>query len=166
MLKLTLLEFLARGIPEAFLFIFAAYAFSKNVLNIRRYLLSSVLFASMGYFIRLLPINYGVNIILSIIIFIIIIININQIDTIKSIKAVVITVILEFACEGINILIIQSILKLNVNYIFSNPTLKILYGIPSLLLMGCIIAIYYIILLKRKELRFFKDGEVMQQDSK
>ena len=166
MLKLTLIEFLVRDIPEAFLFIFAAYAFSKTAVKVKRYLASSILLAVMVYFIRSLPIQYGVNTILSIIIFIVLIININQIDTIKSIKVVVITVILEFICEGINIFIIQSILKLNVNYIFSDPILKILYGIPSLLLMGCIIAIYYIRLLKRKELRFFKDGEVMQQDSK
>lgn len=166
MLKLTWVEFFARDIPEAFLFIFAAYAFSKNAINIKKYLLSSVLLAVMVYFIRLLPIQYGVNTILSIIVIIVIIVNINQIDTIKSIKAVVITVILEFICEGINIFIIQSILKLNMNYIFNNAVLKILYGIPSLLLFGCIIAIYYFKLLKRKELKYFTDGEIVQQNSK
>lgn len=166
MLKLTLLDFLARDIPEAFLFIFAAYAFSKNAINIKRYLASSISLAIMVYFIRLLPIHYGVNTILSIIIFIVIIVNINQIDTIKAIKAVIIVVILEFVCEGINIFIIQIILRLNMNYIFSDPILKVLYGIPSLLLMGCIITIYYVKLLKRKELISSKDGEVVQQDSK
>lgn len=161
MLKLTLLEFFVRGMPEAFLFIFAAYAFSKNAVNIKRYLVSSVLLAVIGYIIRLLPIHLGVNTILSIIIFIVIIININKIDTIKSIKAVIITIILEFVCEGINVFIIQHILKVDMNYIFSDPTLKILYGIPSLVIFGCIIAIFYLRLLKRKELKYFIDGEVV-----
>lgn len=166
MLKLTWVEFFARGLPEAFLFIFAAYAFSKNALNIKRYLLSSVLFTVMVYFIRLLPIQYGVNTILSIIVFIILIVNINKIDIIKSIKAVVIAVILEFVCEGVNVFIIQYIFRADMNYIFADPILKILYGIPSLLFFVCIISIYYFRLLKRKELIYFTDGETMQQNSK
>ena len=166
MLKLTLLEFFARGLPETFLFIFAAYAFSKNALNIKRYLVSSLLLAIIGYFIRLFPIQYGVNTILSVIVFIILIVKINKIEITKAITSGIVIVILELICEGINVFIIQQILKLNINYIFSDPTLKILYGIPSLLLLGCITGIYYFILLKRKELKIFTDGEVMQQGSK
>ena len=162
MLKITLLEFFVRGLPEAFLIIFAAYAFSKNAVNMKKYLLSSGLLAIMVYLIRLLPIQFGVNTILSIIVIIVITVNINRIDIIKSIKAVVIAVILELVCEGINVFIIQDIIRADINYIFSDPTLKILYGIPSLIIFGCIIAIYYVRLSKRKELRSFTDGEVVQ----
>jgi len=166
MLKLTLLDCFARGLPEAFLFILAAYAFSKNALNLRRYLLSSVLLVVMGYCIRLLPIQYGLNTILSTIGLIILIIKINKIDIIKAITSSIAIVILELICEAINVLIIQYVFKADMNFVFNDPTLKILYGIPSLLIFGCIIAIYYFILLKRKELKSFTDGEVMQQNSK
>jgi len=162
MLKPTLLEFFARGMPETFLFIFAAYAFSKNELNLRRYLLSSVLFAVLSYVIRLLPIQYGLNTILSVIVFITLIIKINKIDIVKAIKSGIAIVILELICEWINIFIIKYLFKADINFVFNDPTLKILYGIPSLLIFGCIIAIYYFILLKRKELKSFTDGEVVQ----
>lgn len=162
MLKLTLLDCFARGLPEALLFIFAAYVFSKNELNLRRYLVSSVLFVVLGYFIRLLPIQYGLNTILSFIGLIILIIKINKIDIVNAVTSGIAITILELICEGINVFIIQYIFKADINFIFNDSTLKILYGIPSLLIFGCIIAIYYFRLLKRKELKPFTNGEVKQ----
>lgn len=150
MLKLSALEFFLRAIPESFLIIFAVYAFSKTAIEVKRYSLSSIIFSIMIYIIRLLPIHYGVHTILGIILIIILTVNINKIDIIKSIQAVILTVILQFICEGINIFIIQNIFKMDINYVFNKPVLKILYGIPSLIIFGCIIIMYYTKVLKRK----------------
>jgi len=154
MLKVTLLEFFTRGLPEAFIFILAAYAFSKKIINIQKYIISSLLFVILVYTIRSLPIHYGVHAILNIFIFIVITVNINKIELIKSMRAGIIAIILEFLCEGINVLIIQYIFKADINYVFKEPVLKILYGIPSMLIFAILVNVYYIILLKRKELKF------------
>lgn len=159
MLEVTPFEFFARGLPEAFLFIFAAYAFSKKIISINRYIISSVLFVIIVYTIRFFPINIGVHTILNYFVFIVLIVNINNINLIEAIKVVTITLILQFACEAVNVLIIEHIFKADMNYIFSNPFLKVLYGIPSILIFACIVAIYYIILLKRKELKYISNGE-------
>ncbi|MEG0772230.1 hypothetical protein [Clostridium sp.] len=159
--KLTLLEFFLRGIPETFIFIFAAYAFSKTSFDLKRYLLSSIVFAIVGSITRMLPTHNGVHTILNLFAFIIIASSINKIDLIKSIKVGVITVILQSVCELINIIIIQFIFKQDMNYILGNPTLKTLYGIPSILIFGITVISYYIVIVNKKELRQVTNGKNM-----
>lgn len=159
MLNVSLMEFFFRAAPEEFLLIFAIYAFSKTAINIKKYLISSILFVIIAYSIRFLPIQYGVHTILNLIVVIVLTVNINKIDIIKSIRASIITIILEFICEGINISIIQYIFKLDLNYILNNPILKILYGIPSLLIFACVTILYYFRALRKKELRDVFNGE-------
>ncbi len=70
MLKLSIVEFVARAIPEAFLLIFAVYTFSNTRMNKKNYLLSSFLMLIMIFIIRSLPISYGIHTILSIMVII------------------------------------------------------------------------------------------------
>ncbi|MGV8984058.1 hypothetical protein [Clostridium sp.] len=161
MLKLTLLEVFLRSLPEEFLVIFAVYAFSKTVINIKKYIISSILYLISVYLIRLLPIQYGVHTILNIIVIIIVSVNINKIGTIKSIKAGIMAVILLFICEGINMVIIQDVLKVNMINILSNTSLKILYGIPSLVMFAAVVCTYYLYLVKRKKLSEVRNGETI-----
>jgi len=160
MLKISMFEFLIRGVPEAFLFIFAAYAFSKVKIDYKRYFISAILLSVAACMIRFLPIQYGVNTILDISVFIILIVNVNRIEIITSIKSVILTIIIEYVCEGINVLIIQVIFKIDMNYIFSNSRLKAIYGIPSLIIFGIVLLFYYTSLKKRKELRGIKNGKI------
>ncbi|MEW9094333.1 MAG: hypothetical protein AB2417_04540 [Clostridiaceae bacterium] len=152
MIEVSLIELFGRAIPEGFVFIFALYVFSRRALDKRNYLISSMLMGVMTFLIRLLPIHYGVHTILSIIVLILLSVNINKIYLIKSIQASIIAVILQFVCEGINVFIIQYIFKADMSYVFGDSKLKVLYGIPSLLIFACMLALYYIRLLKRKEL--------------
>lgn len=153
MLKLTPLEFFTRGLPEAFLFIFAAYAFSKRFVNIKSYIISSVLYGFMAYIVRFLPIHYGVHTIINVFIIITLTVNINKIDLISSIRSAITVIIVQFICEGINVLIIQYIFNADMNQVFNHPVLKILYGIPSIIIFGSISLICYIRFLRRKELK-------------
>lgn len=159
MLKPTLLEFFVRGIPEAFLFVFAVYGLSKRFINTNRYIISSIIFVMMVYMIRFLPIHYGVHTILNLFVLIILNVNINKINLIESIRWGIVTIILQFVCEGINALIIKYIFKSDINYVFNNPVLKVLYGMPSILIFAIIVITYYARSLKRKELKYISNGE-------
>ena len=161
MLRLTLLEFFLRGLPEGFLAILAVYAFSKTVFNLKRYIISCIILVSAIYLIRLLPIQYGVHTILNIIVIIVLTVNINKIGIIKAIQASIMTVILEFICEGINMFIIKFIFRADITYVLSEPSVKTLYGIPSLLILATIVFTYYFYLAKRKKLNEVIDGEII-----
>lgn len=150
MLALTAFEFIVRTIPEAFIFIFASYALSNNKLNIKRYIISSILFGICIYVIRRLPINYGVHTILSIIIQTIILASISKIDVILGIKASIITTISLFIIELLNLLALNIILKEQLESIMLNPISKTIYGLPSLGGFATITLFYYYLRKKDK----------------
>lgn len=161
MLRLTLLEVFLRSLPEEFLIIFAVYVFSKTDINVKKYIISSILYLIAVYIIRLLPIQYGVHTILNIIVIIVLAVNINKIAIIKSIQVSIMVLILLFICEGINIFIIQYIFKVNVINILSNTLLKVLYGIPSLVIFAATVFTYYFYLGRRKKLSEVTNGEII-----
>jgi len=161
MLEITLLEFFLRGLPEGFLIFFAVYVFSTTVINLKRYLLSSIILVISVYLIRLFPIQYGVHIILNLIVVIVLAVNINKISVIKAIQTSLITVLLEFICEGINMLIINYIFKVDITNILGNPSLKILYSIPSLLIFLTIVFACRYYMYRRKRLSGVRDGEAI-----
>jgi hypothetical protein len=85
--------------------------------------------------------------------------GINKFEIIETIKASIITMLIGFVCEGVNVFIIQFVMKKNLNMILNDPILKVLYSSPSLLIFGCIVAVYYIRLWRRKELKYISYGE-------
>ncbi|SCJ98904.1 Uncharacterised protein [uncultured Clostridium sp.] len=153
MLKMTADEFILRLLPEAFIFIFAAYAFSKTRINKSKYLLSSFLLGLSVFIIRMLPINYGVHTILNIIMLAVISYSINKIDLTESIKVSIITAICLFLLEGLNMLLLSTIFGDKLDNILSNTILKTVSGLPSLIGFGLIVIGYYGYLKKRKKLR-------------
>jgi len=160
MLRITLLEFFLRGLPEAFLLIVAVYIFSNTAINIKKLIISSVIFLIAGSLIRMLPIQYGVHTILGIIVSIILTVNVCKISIIKSIQGNLMSIILEFICEGINVFIIKYIFKENIMFLISKPTLKILYGIPSLLIFATIVVTYHFYVARKKKFSEVVNGEV------
>jgi hypothetical protein len=152
MLKLTTIEIIFRAIPEGFLYMFGFYVFTKTRFNIKRYIISSILGGGLIGIIRALPISYGIHTILLIISFVILNTFINKIGTIKSIQAGILAFASMFICEAINALLIYAVFKKDMDYIFADPTLKTIYGMPSLIIMVCFFGWYYKRLSKRKEL--------------
>ncbi|MEG2290969.1 MAG: hypothetical protein RSC24_13425 [Clostridium sp.] len=154
MLQSQPIEFFLRALPEGFLFLFAIYSFSKIKINIKKYVISSIISAIIIFLVRMLPISYGVHTILAMGIVTILAVYINKIDIIKSIKSVLIFVIFQFLAEGINIFIIQNIYKVDINEVFSNVFSKAVYGLPSLIILCGIISVHYIVILKKDELTY------------
>ena len=154
MLKLSMFEFIFRSIPEAFVFMFAIYSFSKTIVDKKKYLLSVILLGMSVFVIRMLPINYGVHTILNIIMTIIITCAISKIDILKSIKASIAMIIILFICEGLNVAILSIIFGSKLEQVLSNTVMKTIYGLPSLALFGIIISVYYMTLKKRDKLSY------------
>lgn len=152
MLKVSVFELFARLIPEALIFMFAIYTFSKVRVEKKKYLIASSMLGISVFFVRLLPINYGVHTILNIIMVTVIANSINKINMIKAIKASIIITVLLFIIEAISVIILNSIFREQLQVIFSNPTLKIIFGLPSLIFFGIIVGGYYIYLNKRNKL--------------
>jgi len=137
-MNLTLVEVFLRILPEQFLFIFGTYMLVGKKINIKRMLLSSTILAVVIFPTRLLPTQYGIHTILSLAILVFINIKINKLKVIKSIQTSVFLVILLILAEMVNIILITYVLKVDVKSIFNNPTLKAVYGLPSLAIFGAL----------------------------
>lgn len=144
MLRLTTFEFVVRTIPESFVLMLAMYALSNIKFEIKKYIISSLLLATYVYCGRMLPINYGVHTILDIFVMIILICSINKADIILAIKASLITTMVLYIFEGIDVLLFSLIFKDKLEEIMSNSTLKVICGLPSLICFGIITIIYYL----------------------
>ncbi|WP_069998055.1 hypothetical protein [Cellulosilyticum sp. I15G10I2] len=152
-MRLTTLEIILRAIPEGFLYILGFYTYTKTKININRYIISSILGGGLIGIMRGLPISYGIHTILLMISLTAVGVLINKINIIKSIQAGILVFASMFICEAINLLLIFSIFTKEMEHIFADPKLKIIYGIPSLVILGSFLGIYYRRLSKRKELQ-------------
>lgn len=149
MLKLSALEFFLRTIPESFLCVFLSYIiygrdnFIKNNKFDRKILIiaSALIFAIITYLVRLLPIGYGINTLISMIGFILITVHIMKISVNLSIISIFISVILMSMCEWINAIILIKVFTINK---FDNAYLKFLYNLPSLFMFALIVLMIYI----------------------
>jgi len=150
MLKLQPIEFVLRAIPESFLVIFAIYVFSKTEINREKYLVTSIAFSIIIYITRMLPINYGVHMILSVLFLLFIIVSYNKIDVINGIKSIIFTYLVQLISEAINVSILN-FMNLDLETLFKDPVSKTILGIPSLVITGSIISTFYMIDKKRKK---------------
>ena len=143
MLKLQPIEFFFRAIPEGFLFVFAVYVFSRTTINKKKYIISSILFATIIFMVRLLPINYGVHTILALMLLLMLTTKYNKIDIMKSIRSVLGLVLIQFLAEGINILILNLTPNINIDILLKDPIFKTLLGVPSLIIISLIVYLFY-----------------------
>lgn len=150
MLKVSLIEFLLRFIPESFLFLLAAYVFSNKKIEKKLYIISSLTIAISMYLIRLLPIQFGIHSVMGVIIVILVAVNINKIPINKAVSSAVIVVILEGIFETLNLFFLDKILDLNVQAVLINSISKLVYFMPSLIFLGFTITLYNLVVNKRK----------------
>lgn len=143
MLRISLLEFLLRIIPEAFLIIWAIYLLNYKRIDLKRYIASSMFIATSAYLVRILPISFGVHTIINIIIYILVAVSINKINIIKAMSAVLKIIITIFICEWINVAVLDKVVKLDLQIIFNEPLKKVIYSTPSLIMFAVLIFLFY-----------------------
>lgn len=143
MLKLTLFELIVRTIPEGFLFILASYIFASQQIDKKRYCIAGVLIGICTYLIRMLPINFGVHTIILLVLYTLIGILICKINVVRCITAGLVSIIIMFTSELLNVVLIQKILEIPLEKVVGNPYMKQLYFMPSLLIFASVMFILY-----------------------
>ena len=151
-MQLTWFEFFARVIPEAFFVILAIHAFSKQSIDKKRFIISSLLYAILVFIIRSLPIIFGIHTILSLLALIVINSYINKINVTNSIRSGIITVLVLYVSDLFCMFVVQYLLHLDTEKMFSDVYIKTLYSLPSLILLIVISVLsYYFLVIKKRE---------------
>lgn len=143
MLRLTWTELFLRSIPEMFILIWGVHVLSRKHLNIGNYIFSSLILGILTFFVRWLPIYFGVHMIINIILMVSIMIIIG-IPTIKAVCSTLIMFFILSLSEFINLLILN-LLKIDISFKFLNPVMKCILCSPSLIgTLAFIIIVYYL----------------------
>lgn len=142
MLKVTILELCFRGFPECLLSIWAINLINMKKLNKKIWVLLSAVFAIAVYLVRMLPIQYGVHTLITVIFFVTSAYYISHISLVKAISSTLIVITLLSICEFLNFVIILYVFKMNIQKMFSVTWEKILATLPSLILFICFILIF------------------------
>lgn len=132
MLKLHYIEILLRSFPEALLIILGICIVSRKSINMKIYIFSSIIVAIINFSVRMLPIYFGIHTFIDVILTICIMIIIG-IPIIKSIYGTLLMFLIFSLSEYLNIAMF-SLLNVNTNIKFTNPVIKSLFGIPSLII--------------------------------
>lgn len=142
MLKVSFLELFFRGFPESILFIWAISLINMKKISKKVWILLSIFLAILVYGVRLLPIQYGVNTLIIIVILIIGTYYIFKSPLTRAISSSLIVVTLLSICEFINITILIYLFKINIWKIINMPVKKVLFFSPSLILFILFILIF------------------------
>ncbi|WP_270566973.1 hypothetical protein [Clostridium beijerinckii] len=145
MLSLTWIDFFIKLIPEEFVFIWGICTISNIVISKRRHVIYCILIALEVYVVRLLPIHFGVHIIINNI-FTICLLIIAEISIDTAIRNTLLMTLFLMISEFFNMFILK-ILNVNVEAKFKIHGVESLLLSPSLLLF--ILLIYFIKLLLR-----------------
>jgi hypothetical protein len=148
MLKLTWIEFFFSLVPEMLIFTWGIYVVTRELFNVKNYILSSIVMALLVFLVRELPIYFGVHMIINIIVAISFMVFIN-IPIVKAIYSTLLMFFILSISEFLNIILL-GLLKIDVNNSFTNPVTKCTFTIPSLIffILFIIVIDYY---LKKKE---------------
>lgn len=156
MLKLSVLEFVFRTIPEELLIIFSMYIFSSKKIDIKKLALSGLVLSVLVYLTRLLPIQPGVHTLILIPILVSVTNIINKIPLFKAVSASILSIIIMYFCEMVNVYFLVDLLHIDLETAFQNIVLKNFYGMISLFLYLLVtLAIYFVISKNKKFLKSF-----------
>lgn len=128
--------------------ILGIYILSKKYFNILKVLFLSIILAVIAFSVRLLPIYFGVHMVINIVLTISIMAIIG-IPIIKSIYSTLLVYLILSLCEFINIFIL-SLLNIDINSEALNPFTKLLYEAPSLVFLLLFILSFNYMLKKKK----------------
>ena len=94
--------------------------------------------------------GYGVHTILNIIFQSVVVIRVCKIDPIKTIKASILSTIILFGSEFLNVGLLNIIFKNDITVMFENIKIKTICGLPSLLIFAICISLYNLYMTKRE----------------
>ena len=148
MLRLTWIEFFLRVIPEVLIVVWGINVVARKHLNISKYMFTSIVLALLVFFVRWLPISFGVHMIINMFLTI----SIMVIIGVTLIKALYSTFLIYFMLtlsEFLNMIILE-LLNIDTSIEGINPIIKVMYFSPSLIFLSVFITVINYVL-KAKE---------------
>lgn len=147
LLKSFIFEFLLGYGLQGFAIIFGVYAFNRQRIVIRSYIIGSLLVILVSYLVRLLPISFGVHTIINMLIMFLICIIVLKMPAYKTIQSALLVTVLLLICEMVDVAIMIAIFgKSRFEKMMLVPLQKAMAGIPGTMFFVMIVIVAYLIL--------------------
>jgi hypothetical protein len=151
MLKISIFELFVAVIPEVFVFVIGAYILANEKFHGKRIIVIGLLSGIVTYFVRLLPIFPGGNILFSILIMASLLVFIGRLETMKAIASVLLLFVIRLITEWLNIMILVQVFHMPLQEFIKDPVTKTLSFMPSIIFFALIILIIYLLKQKKKK---------------
>ncbi|HOJ12088.1 MAG TPA: hypothetical protein PK733_16065 [Clostridiales bacterium] len=144
MQRLNWIELVFGVVPESLIFIFGIYIFSNTLICKKRLFLSALIISISTYIIKLLPIQFGVHMLILIMALVGVSSFINHVEIIKAVTSALLLIIIRLITEWISLLIMRELLNISIDVFLDNPLIKVLYVYPSTFMFFLVVFIVYI----------------------
>lgn len=148
MLGVSWIELFLRGIPEMLLMIWGIHVIARKSFDIKKCVSLSIIMSIVIFFIRKLPIYFGIHTIIMIILIIGIMVAVG-IPIITSIYGTLFMSLLFSLSEFLNMLLLK-LFYTNINVNSMSSIKKSLFGIPSLMILFLFILVIRCLIKKEK----------------
>ena len=158
--KIMIFEFLLGFGLQGFAIVLGIYAFTKQKLIVKDYILSSFLVISISYLVRLLPISFGIHTLLNMLFLFLVCIILLKMPAYSTIRASLIVTMLLLICEMIDVAVMIVIFgKEKFESLMLIPLAKALIGFPASILFVIITSFAYYISIKTEK-RVIENGDI------
>lgn len=142
MLKVSFLELFFRGFPESILFIWAISLINMKKISKKVWILLSIFLSIIVYTVRLLPIQFGVHTLITVVFLIIATSYFIKLPLTSAISSSLIVITLLSICEFVNSAVLIYLFNIDILNLVNVPSKKILIYVPSLALFAIFILIF------------------------
>jgi hypothetical protein len=151
-LGIIIFEYVLGYILQGFIFILGIYAYSRLKIEIKKFVLASIVYIIISFVMRILPISFGIHTILDLICLFAIAVLFLKIPAFESIKALLIITIILLMTEFSTVFIMTNIIgQAQFDAMMSDSLYKAILSIPATIFFLSVISIsYYIIVCKKK----------------
>lgn len=149
-IKVIIVEYLLGYGLQCFAVVLGIYAFNRQKVTLKNYILASILFMIISCFVKLLPISFGVHIIINMLFLYLICVIPLKMPAYKTIRSVSLVIVLILISEMVVTSIIITILgKEYFESLMKDSFNRSLIGLPSNVLFTLVVTLSYYILIKK-----------------
>ncbi|MHB1153148.1 MAG: hypothetical protein ACYCWE_19660 [Eubacteriales bacterium] len=150
--KTIIFRFVFGFILQGFIFTLGIFAFNRQKIILKKYLLVSVVLSVFIILVRLLPISFGVHTILNLLFLFLVCVIILKMPIYSTIRSTLLVTVFLLVSEMANIGVMIGILgQKEFERMMSIPTEKAVVGLPGAITFALLIFLFYIILTKPKK---------------
>ena len=152
LLKIIIFEYVFGYILQGFVFTLGIFAFNRQKIVLKKYLIISMVLFIFIFLVRLMPISFGIHIILNLLFLFLVCVLILKMPLYTTIRSTLLVTVFLLASEMINVAVMIAILGQDeFERMMSIPIEKAVVGLPGALLFALLIFLSYIFLTRTKK---------------